>query len=136
MRRIGAEGATMPDGTAARRGPGAMQDVDHHVARRIRERRIMLGLTQQQVAELVGVTYQQAHKYENGANRIAVGRLFAIAQALGVAPAHFFEGLRRERPAEPQERRMPELARDFLSLPSRRLQEAIADLARALAAEP
>ena len=52
----------MPDGTAARRGPGAMQDVDHHVARRMRERRIMLGLTQQQVAEWIGVTYQQAYK--------------------------------------------------------------------------
>ena len=75
----------------------------------------MLGLTQQQVAELVGVTYQQAHKYEKGANRIAVGRLYRIARALGVEPAHFFEGLGTERPAEPQERRMPELARDFLA---------------------
>ena len=112
----------MPDGTAARRGPGAMQDVDHHVARRIRERRIMLGLTQQQVAELVGVTYQQVHKYEKGDNRVSAGRLFAIAQALGVGPAHFFEGLEAERPAEPRERRMTELARDFLNLPSRRLQ--------------
>ncbi len=126
----------MPDGTAARRGKGTPQEVDRHVARRMRERRITLGLTQQQVAEWIGVTYQQAHKYEKGENRISVGRLRRIAVALGVAPAHFFEGLRRERPAEPQERRMPELARDFLSLPSRRLQEAIADLARALAAEP
>jgi transcriptional regulator with XRE-family HTH domain len=126
----------MPDGTAARRGKGTPQDVDRHVARRMRERRITLGLTQQQVAEWIGVTYQQAHKYEKGENRISVGRLRRIAVALGVAPAHFFEGLRRERPAEPQERRMPELARDFLSLPSRRLQEAVAELARALAAEP
>src|SRR3954452_21438107 len=122
----------MPDGTAARRGPGKAQDADRHVARRIRERRLALGLTQQQVAELVGVTYQQAHKYEKGVNRISAGRLFAIAQALGVEPAHFFEGLGAERPAGAQERRMPELARDFLNLPSRRLQEAIAGLARAL----
>ena len=41
----------------------------------MRERRIMLGLTQQQMAELIGVTYQQAHKYEKGINRIAAGRL-------------------------------------------------------------
>ena len=51
------------------------QDVDRHVGARLRERRIMLGLTQQQLAELIGVTYQQAHKYENGINRISAGRL-------------------------------------------------------------
>src|SRR5690242_14934938 len=84
--------AGMPDGTAARRGPGAMQDFDHHVARRSRERRIMLGLTQQQVAELVGVTYQQAHKHDTGANRIGVGRLYVLAEALGVEPGYFFQG--------------------------------------------
>src|SRR3954453_20594887 len=123
----------MTDGTAARRGPGAMQDVDHHVARRIRERRIMLGLTQQQVAELVGVTYQQAHKYEKGDNRVSAGRLFAIVQALGVEPAHFFDGLATKPAPEPRERRMPKLARGLLTLPSRRLQEAIAGLARAIA---
>jgi DNA-binding XRE family transcriptional regulator len=44
-------------------------DVDHYVSLRIRQRRIMLGLTQQQMAELIGVTYQQAHKYETGINR-------------------------------------------------------------------
>ena len=67
-------------------GPGRSraQDVDRHVGARMRERRIMLGLTQQQMAELIGVTYQQAHKYEKGINRIAAGRLYNIAQALGV----------------------------------------------------
>jgi len=112
-----------------------MQDVDHHVARRIRERRIMLGLTQQQVAELVGVAYQQAHKYENGANRVSAGRLYQIARALGVEPAYFFEGLGTEPATEPQ-RTMLELARNFVALPSRRLQEVIAGLARALASGP
>src|SRR3954470_10930894 len=90
----------MPDGTAARRGPGKAQDADRHVARRIRERRLALGLTQQQVAELIGITYQQAHKYETGINRISAGRLFAIAQVLGVKPGYFFEGLGTGRPAE------------------------------------
>ena len=47
------------------------QDIDKHVGARMRERRIMLGLTQQQMAELIGVTYQQAHKYEKGINRVA-----------------------------------------------------------------
>ena len=123
----------MPDDTAARRGPGKPQEVDRHVARRIRERRVMLGLTQQQVAERVGVTYQQVYKYEKGENCISVGCLHRIAQALGVGPGYFFDGLGRERPAETRERRMPELARDFLNLPSRRHREAVAGLARALA---
>ena len=47
---------------AARARP---QEVDRYVGARIRERRIILGLTQQQMADLIGVTYQQAHKYEN-----------------------------------------------------------------------
>ena len=75
------------------------QDMDRHVGARMRERRIMLGLTQQQMAELIGVTYQQAHKYEKGVNRIAGGRLYTIAQALGVEVGYFYEGL--EGPARP-----------------------------------
>ena len=55
--------------------------IDDHVGGRIRERRIMLGLTQQQLAEMIGVTYQQAHKYERGINRVSAGRLFQIARA-------------------------------------------------------
>src|SRR3954471_22921408 len=90
----------MPDGTAARRGRGTAQEADRHIAARIRERRLELGLTQQQLAELVGVTYQQAHKYEKGDNRVAVGRLYLIARALDVEPAHFFEGLGAGRPTE------------------------------------
>ena len=66
-------------------------DVDRYVSLRIRQRRIMLGLTQQQMAELIGVTYQQAHKYETGINRISAGRLYQIARALGVEISYFFE---------------------------------------------
>ena len=69
------------------------QDVDRHVGARIRERRIMLGLTQQQLADLIGVTYQQAHKYERGINRVSAGRLFEIARVLSVPVTYFFEGL-------------------------------------------
>ena len=122
----------MPDDTARRCGPGTRQDVDRHVARMIRERRLELGLTQQQLAELVGITYQQAHKYEKGDNRVAVGRLYLIAQALDVEPGYFFEGLGAGRPADPRQRMMLELARSFVALPSRRHQEVLCELARAL----
>ena len=67
--------------------------IDDHVGSRIRERRIMLGLTQQQLADLIGVTYQQAHKYERGINRISAGRLYEIAQELSVQVGYFFDGL-------------------------------------------
>jgi transcriptional regulator with XRE-family HTH domain len=62
----------------------------------MRERRIMLGLTQHQMAELMRVTYQQAHKYEKGINRIATGRLYHVAQALGVEVGYFFEEFGRD----------------------------------------
>ncbi|MFO1049094.1 MAG: helix-turn-helix transcriptional regulator [Geminicoccaceae bacterium] len=123
-------------GLKARVGPGRSraQDVDRYVGARMRERRIMLGLTQQQMAELIGVTYQQAHKYEKGINRIAAGRLFTIAQALGVDVSYFFEGMDSERMFRPtpQQRMLLELARNFINMPSRKHQEALCNLARAL----
>lgn len=104
----------------------------------MRERRVMLGLTQQQMAELIGVTYQQAHKYEKGINRIAAGRLYHVARALGVEVSFFFEGLGGDEQAfrpTPQQRMLLELARNFISVSNRRHQEAICMLARALADE-
>ncbi|MGF1477627.1 MAG: helix-turn-helix domain-containing protein [Geminicoccaceae bacterium] len=120
-------------------GPGRSraQDVDRYVGARMRERRIMLGLTQQQMAELIGVTYQQAHKYEKGINRIAAGRLYNIARALGVDVSYFFDGMGDMEGFRPtnQQRMLLELARNFISMPSRRHQEALCSLARALADE-
>jgi transcriptional regulator with XRE-family HTH domain len=112
-------------------------DVDRHVAARIRGRRVMLGLSQQQVAELAGVTYQQAHKYERAINRISAGRLFAVAGALGVEVAHFYAGLDGGPPGrEPQGRRLLELARDFAAITDPRRREALSTLARVLAGGP
>jgi transcriptional regulator with XRE-family HTH domain len=122
---------------SAEKGAGRprAQDVDRHVGARIRQRRIMLGLTQQEIAESIGVTYQQAHKYEKAMNRIAAGRLYQIAQALGVEVSYFFEGLQTTAGsiASPQHRMLLDFIRDFLNVPVREHQEAIAALARALA---
>jgi transcriptional regulator with XRE-family HTH domain len=76
-----------------RRSIGATDD---YVGARIRERRIMLGVTQQRLAELIGVTYQQAHKYERGLNRVSAGRLFEIGRVLNVPVGYFFEGIGEE----------------------------------------
>jgi transcriptional regulator with XRE-family HTH domain len=120
-------------------GRSRAMDVDRYVSLRIRQRRIMLGLTQQQMAELIGVTYQQAHKYETGINRISAGRLYQIAQALGVDISYFFEDIDPEREASvraadmlPQQRMLLELARNFASIRSRKHQEALCGLARVL----
>ena len=122
---------------AARRSTSRTQDVDRHVGARVRERRIMLGLTQQQLADLIGVTYQQAHKYERGINRVSAGRLFEIAQVLSVPVSYFFDGLAEEggRGVTPRERMCLELARNFAQIPNERHQEALSQLARALAAD-
>ena len=111
--------------------------IDDHVGARIRERRIMLGLTQQQLAEMIGVTYQQAHKYERGINRVSAGRLYEIAQVLSVPVGYFFEGLQGQgtRSVSPRERMCLELARNFAQIPNERHQEALSQLARVLAAD-
>jgi transcriptional regulator with XRE-family HTH domain len=116
-------------------GRARPQDVDRYVGARIRERRIMLGLTQQQMADLIGVTYQQAHKYEKGINRVAAGRLCGIAQALGVEIGYFYEGVQRggELVPSPSQRMLLDLARNFLNIPDPKHREAVAKLARALA---
>jgi transcriptional regulator with XRE-family HTH domain len=110
-------------------------DIDRHVGARMRERRIMLGLNQHQIAELIGVTYQQAHKYERGINRIAAGRLYTIAQALGTDVNHFFEGVSNASALMPRQkhRLMLELAKSFLNIPTREQQEVVSKLARSLA---
>ena len=112
-------------------------DTDRHVGARIRERRIMLCFSQQQMADLIGVTYQQAHKYERGINRISAGRLYEIAHVLGVAVGYFFDGLETQRSPDltARQRMCLELARNFSIISNERHQEALSQLARALASD-
>ena len=83
------------------------QDVDLHIGKRLRGRRKLLGLTQQQLALVVGVRFQQIQKYECGANRISAARLWRIASALEVPVGYFYDGLaegaRRETNGEASE---------------------------------
>ena len=69
------------------------QDVDLHLGRRLRSRRRLLGLTQQQLAIVVGVRFQQIQKYECGANRISAARLWRLAEVLEVPVGYFYDGL-------------------------------------------
>ncbi len=67
--------------------------VDVHVGKRIRHRRWLVGMTQQQLAESVGIKFQQIQKYETGMNRVSASRLWDIASTLSVPVSFFFEGL-------------------------------------------
>jgi transcriptional regulator with XRE-family HTH domain len=68
-------------------------EIDFHIGKRLRRRRRLLGLTQQQLAESVGIRFQQIQKYECGANRVSASRLFELSQSLDVPAQYFYEGL-------------------------------------------
>lgn len=70
--------------------------VDVHVGKRIRQRRWLIGMTQQQLAEKVGIKFQQIQKYETGANRVSASRLWDISDALDVTMTYFFDGLTQD----------------------------------------
>ena len=108
--------------------------IDEHIGARIRERRFMIGLSQQQLGEMLGVSYQQMHKYEGGINRVTAGRLYEIARIFDVPITYFYEGLGQEAPrVTPHQRMLLELARSFAEIPDERHQEALSQLTRALA---
>jgi transcriptional regulator with XRE-family HTH domain len=68
-------------------------DIDLHLGKRLRRRRRLLGLTQQQLANSVGIRFQQIQKYECGANRISAARLWQLAEALEVPVGYFYDGV-------------------------------------------
>jgi transcriptional regulator with XRE-family HTH domain len=131
-----AEDAEDDHGGDAPREGERVTEVDRHVGLRMRQRRIMLGLSQQQLAQLVGVTYQQAHKYERGLNRISAGRLFQLARVMQVSIGWFFEGLAEpedDAPPEAVSRICLELVRNCAAIGNDRHREALSQLARVLA---
>jgi transcriptional regulator with XRE-family HTH domain len=68
-------------------------EIEEHIARRLRVRRRLSGLTLQEVAERAGITFQQVQKYETGVNRVSAARLFLLARALETEAGYFFQGL-------------------------------------------
>ena len=110
---------------------------DEHIGSLIRIRRQMMGLTQQDLAKSIGVTYQQLHKYERGLNRISAGRLFDVAQVLNIEPGWFFEGMSSDASFDDmpsRQRQHLELVRNFMQIKDERQQDAICHMARTLAA--
>ena len=75
------------------RGTGIPNPIDVHVGKRIRIRRLLLGMNQETLATALDLTFQQVQKYEHGANRVSASRLSAVADTLGVPISYFFDGL-------------------------------------------
>ncbi len=74
-------------------GPRRVRPVDLHVGTRVRQRRVLLGMTQTDLANTVGLTFQQVQKYEKGTNRISASRLYGLSQLFGVTVEYFFEDM-------------------------------------------
>lgn len=115
--------------------------VDVHVGKRVRHRRWLIGMTQQQLAEKVGIKFQQIQKYETGANRVSASRLWDIADALDVPVSFFFEGIEVAEKSEDHKSEVPadlmgdkealDLVRSYYAIPENQ-RRRLFELARVL----
>ena len=114
--------------------------VDVHVGKRVRHRRWLVGMTQQQLAEKVGIKFQQIQKYETGANRVSASRLWDISRALQVSISFFFEGIEdqvegadaKEAPTDIMaDKEALDLIRSYYAIPENQ-RRRLFDLARVL----
>jgi transcriptional regulator with XRE-family HTH domain len=126
------------------RGPNP---VDRHVGLRLRKRRQEVGISQERLAESIGLTFQQVQKYERAANRVSASKLWEMSRALSTSIGYFYDGLGEG--VEPPGSNLPreamqdflmtpegiELAAVFPKVPRGRLRRKILDLIRAMAEE-
>jgi transcriptional regulator with XRE-family HTH domain len=114
--------------------------IDKLISRNIRIQRLAKGMTQTELAQKLGITFQQVQKYEKGVNRVGCGRLFQIARALGLHVMDFFDGSDTGKPtngrnvrdllSEPQ---AFQLAEAFSAIGDRRLRRSVVDLVKKIA---
>jgi transcriptional regulator with XRE-family HTH domain len=130
---------------------GFPNPIDVHVGKKMQLRRTLLGMSQDKLGRLIGLTFQQIQKYESGANRVSSSRLFDIARVLDVGIPYFFEGMSGEvekqspghlqgsvpsvadEEKDPMARRETlELVRAYYQIKSQRVRKHLVDLARSL----
>ncbi len=122
--------------------------VDLHVGQRVRARRLELGMSQQELARLIGITFQQLQKNERGVNRLSASRLYETARVLDVPESYFFEGIQGAKtlaiPAKKSEpfmsivdeaakRETIDLVRAYYDITDRKLRQQMVNTMRALA---
>ncbi len=109
--------------------------VDAYVGARIRERRTAMGLTQENLASVLELSYQQVQKYESGMNRVSAGRLYEIARKLDTDVSYFYEDLDAEQDVPPLEhggkdRAVIELVQNYAEITDPDLRAAINGLVK------
>ncbi|MCA8929541.1 MAG: helix-turn-helix transcriptional regulator [Alphaproteobacteria bacterium] len=134
-----------------RKTRGKPNSVDVHVGNRVRQRRTLLGLSQERLASALDLTFQQVQKYERGANRIGAGRLYQLARALDVPVTYFFEdmddasyppsalheGAGPSYEADPMSQRETLLlVRAYYAIPDPAVRRRMLDLMRSMAGGP
>lgn len=125
------------------RGSGIPHPIDIHVGKRIRLRRLLLGMNQEALANALGLTFQQVQKYEGGANRVSASRLSAIAAILDVPISFFFGDLEPSQSAIGSEKaewgerigrpETIELIRCYYSIPDPSSRQKFLELTKAVA---
>ena len=133
---------------------GFPNPIDVHVGSRIRLRRTLLGMSQERLAEAIGLTFQQVQKYERGANRVGASRLYDLARVLDVPVAYFFEEMSSETSARARQyaagmadeegdtyeadpltkRETLELVRAYYRIPDEKVRKRIFEMVKAVAA--
>jgi transcriptional regulator with XRE-family HTH domain len=129
-----------------KKNPRSTGSLDLHFGEKLRAGRLMMHVSQQDLAKDLGLSFQQIQKYEKGTNRMSAATLFQIAAALNVDVMYFYEGLARSTKNSKEIRTPtlikmslathgPALMEAFLNLKSNRLRGVVADLAQALVRE-
>src|SRR6185312_1121662 len=121
--------------------------IDVQVGNRVRIRRMLIGMSQERLGELLGVTFQQVQKYEKGINRIGAGRLFDVSRILGVPIEYFYEGAQLSGQAGFAEEGTPpvmefvssgeglQLSLAFMKIKDAKVRKRVLDLVKSLAEE-
>lgn len=112
--------------------------MDKLIGQRIKQWRISHGYSQKQLAEVIGITYQQLHKYEGGVNRISAGTLADLCQKLNIPISYMFEGIIPVALQEGnyQERSAMLMMREYMAIPDASRRELVCQLVRTLAQNP
>jgi transcriptional regulator with XRE-family HTH domain len=121
--------------------------IDVQVGNRVRIRRMLIGMSQERLGDLLGLTFQQVQKYEKGVNRIGAGRLFEVARILNVPVDFFYEGLATNpTPANETDSAPPvmefvtsgeglQLSLAFMKIKDVKVRKRVLDLVKSLAEE-
>jgi transcriptional regulator with XRE-family HTH domain len=121
--------------------------IDAQVGNRVRLRRMLVGMSQEKLGEMLGLTFQQVQKYEKGVNRIGAGRLYQVASILGVPVSYFYEDVterQNEHPPANQNASPPvmeflssgeglQLALAFMRIKESKVRRRVVDLVKTLA---